>query len=58
MKPSKKHSESNVKFAVGFLLGILFDPEDGSDIFVRHTRRSSRYMTLQPRKPFFSLSSV
>lgn len=37
---------------------LLFDHKDGGGIFVRYARLSPSYMTLQPRRPFFSLSPV
>jgi hypothetical protein len=45
-KPSKKLNESSSKQGflpisclrhAGFLLGLLFDPEDGGNIFLRNT---------------------
>jgi hypothetical protein len=35
----------------GFLLGLFFDPEDGSDMFLRKVGRlSTDYMTLYSRR--------
>jgi hypothetical protein len=37
-------------FHAGFLLDLLFDPEDGRDMFLRKVGRiSTDYMTLHPR---------
>jgi hypothetical protein len=33
---------------VGFFVVLLFDPEDGSDVFFRNIRISPIYMALQP----------
>jgi hypothetical protein len=33
-------------------LGVLFDPEDGRDTFVRNVGLSSNYTALQPIRPF------
>jgi hypothetical protein len=41
-----------VKDPAGFLLGILFDPDVGGDIFVRNVGHSPNYTALQPRNPF------
>jgi hypothetical protein len=37
--------------SVGFLLGLLFDHEDGSCVFLWNIRISPGYMALQPRIP-------
>jgi hypothetical protein len=41
-KPSKKLAEAGGKFS--------FEPEDGSDTFLRNVGLSPNYTTLQPRK--------
>jgi hypothetical protein len=39
----------------GFLLGILFDPEDGDDMFLRiFSSMSTNYMVLYPRRQNWS----
>jgi hypothetical protein len=38
----------------GLLLGLLCNPEDGGDMFLRNV--SPNYTALKPRKPFFSWS--
>jgi hypothetical protein len=35
----------------GFLFGLLFNPEDGVDIFLRKVGPSPNYIALQPKKP-------
>jgi hypothetical protein len=35
---------------VGFLLGVLFNPEDGDDIFLQNAGDSQNYTPLQPRR--------
>jgi hypothetical protein len=37
---------------------LLFDPEDGSDMFLQNIRLSLNYMALQPRKPLFKLYDI
>jgi hypothetical protein len=39
---------------VGFLLGLLFDPEEGDDIFLRNVSLSLKYTALRPRRPYSS----
>jgi hypothetical protein len=34
-----------------FLLGVLFGPEDGDDIFFRNVKLSPNYTALQPMRP-------
>jgi hypothetical protein len=34
----------------GFFLGLLFNPENGSDMFLRNDGFSPRYTALQPRR--------
>jgi hypothetical protein len=36
--------------SAGFLFGLLFDPEDGSHMFLLNVRFSPNYMVLQPQK--------
>jgi hypothetical protein len=36
--------------SAGFLLRLLFCPEDGSDMFIRHFELSPMYTALQPRR--------
>jgi hypothetical protein len=36
--------------SAGFLLGLVFNPEDGNDIFLKNVRLSLKYMLLQPRR--------
>jgi hypothetical protein len=38
----------------GFLRGLLFDPEDGGDIFLRNVGLSTTCMALQHRRPYSS----
>jgi hypothetical protein len=38
----------------GFLLGVLFGPEDGDDIFLRNVTLSPNYTALQLKMPFSS----
>lgn len=40
----------------GFLIGLLLDPETGSDTFLRNVRLSPTYKALQLRIPYSSLS--
>jgi hypothetical protein len=39
---------------VGFLLGLLFDPEDEGDMFLRNIGLSPYYTALQARRPYSS----
>jgi hypothetical protein len=52
--PSKKPASSLQKenmLHAGFLLGLLFNPEDGSDMFFRNVcGLSTGYMALCPRR--------
>jgi hypothetical protein len=50
-KQSNKPREvvGKLKF-VGFLFGLLFDPEDGDEMFLRNVGMSSDYMVLHPRR--------
>jgi hypothetical protein len=46
---------ANLMLRAGFLLGLVFDPEDGSDIFLRNIGSlSTAYMALYPRKYNYS----
>jgi hypothetical protein len=45
-----KPSNKPVQAAVASLLGLLFNPENGGDIFLRIVRLSPKYMALQPRR--------
>jgi hypothetical protein len=36
--------------SAGFLLGFLFNREDGNNMFLRNVRLSPHYMMLQPRR--------
>jgi hypothetical protein len=58
-KPSHKKAEAGGKRStVGFLLGLLFDREDGADNFIRKVGFSPSYMALTAKKPtLFSHSS-
>jgi hypothetical protein len=42
--------------SAGFLLGLLFDPEVGSDMFLRNVELPPNYIALQPRRQFPSNS--
>jgi hypothetical protein len=42
---------------VGFLLGVLFNPEDGGEIFLQNAGDSPKYTPLQPRR-LYSLKSL
>jgi hypothetical protein len=44
--------------SVGFLLGFLFDPEYGGDIFLPDFRISTQYMELQPKKNTFFIAKT
>jgi hypothetical protein len=39
---------------VAFLLSLLSNDEDGSDIFLRNIRLSPNFKALQPRRPYSS----
>jgi hypothetical protein len=43
----RKHSLSLPPACAGFLLGLLFNPEEGGDMFVRNLRLSLSYKALQ-----------
>jgi hypothetical protein len=48
---SKKPALLATCFHAGFLLGLFFDPEDGSDMFLRNVGRlSTDYMALYPKR--------
>jgi hypothetical protein len=62
-KPSKKQRESRAMCATcshsGFLLGLLFDPEDGGDIFLRNVGLiSTDYTALYPRRQVCSMTTA
>jgi hypothetical protein len=38
----------------GFLLGLIFKPEDGGDMFFRNVGLSPNYTAFQPMEPKFS----
>jgi hypothetical protein len=38
--------------AVRFFIGVLFDPEDGRDVFSRNFEFAPNCTELQPRKPY------
>jgi hypothetical protein len=42
--------------SAGLLPDLLFDPEDGGDMFPRKFRLSPTYTALQPRRPHTSAS--
>jgi hypothetical protein len=39
--------------SAGLLLGLLFGPEDGGDMYLRNILLSSNYMALRPRRRRF-----
>jgi hypothetical protein len=48
-KPSKKPARSSCCLLLtGFFLGLLFNPEDGGDIFLENVKLSLDYTALQP----------
>jgi hypothetical protein len=40
---------SACRFTSGFLLALLFEPEDGADMFLRNTTLSQNYTMIQPK---------
>jgi hypothetical protein len=44
-------STATSQASAGFLIGLLFDPEDGCSMFLRNFRLCPKYMTLQPGRP-------
>jgi hypothetical protein len=40
--------------SAGFLLGLLFDPEDGGNVLLRNMVFSPNYTELQPRRLLFN----
>jgi hypothetical protein len=49
-----KSEPSKIPVEAGGKLSSLFFPEDGSHMFLRSIGILPDYMTLQPRKPYFS----
>jgi hypothetical protein len=39
--------------SAGLMLGVLNNPEEGGDMFLRNVDPSPNYKALQPRRPFF-----
>jgi hypothetical protein len=50
----QKRQEANL----GLLLGLLFGPEDGGDIFLQNIGLIPNYTALQPTRPFLTVSDV
>jgi hypothetical protein len=46
---SGSKSKPSNKPDVGMLLGLLFNPEDGGNMFLQHINLSMNYMVLEPR---------
>jgi hypothetical protein len=46
-----QYKEAQSSLSIGFLLGLLFDPEDGGDMFARNVRLPRKYMALELRRP-------
>jgi hypothetical protein len=44
---NKTEARKELRFSAGFFLGVLLDPEDAVDIFLRNVGPSSNYATLQ-----------
>jgi hypothetical protein len=44
--------------SAGFLLGLIFDPEDRRGMFLRNSGPSPNYMVLQPRRPIYVYKSL
>jgi hypothetical protein len=44
--------------SAGFLLGLLFDAENGGDICLRNIVLFSKYMALQPKKPIPTVAQI
>jgi hypothetical protein len=54
-KPSKKPTRSRQWLLLGsFLLGLLFDPEDGGDVCLKNAKLSLNYIALQPTRLYSS----
>jgi hypothetical protein len=50
----RKESSKKLASIFGLLLGLLFDHEDGSDIFLRNVGLFPKYTALQRRKLYSS----
>jgi hypothetical protein len=60
-KQENSTSRSTLSFprvSAGFLFRLLFDPEDGDDIFLRNIGFSPNYTALQPRGPQIFVLSI
>jgi hypothetical protein len=53
IKQSKKLAKAGRKLSL-FVFGLLFDPEDGGDMFFRNVKLPLNYTTLQPRRQYSS----
>jgi hypothetical protein len=53
-----KLNELRVEASGGFLLGLLFDPEDGDDMFFRRVKLFPIYTALRARTPYSSQSPL